>query len=138
MSRFRARVRSTAASALAALLVAAPAFAEAPAAPAHKFAAPSSAPSVPGPAGGLAQVTLSLVLVLAAVFAAAWLLRRLRPGHARGEAGAISVVAEQAVGPRERVVLLQVGEERVLVGVASGSVRALHTLRGPVRTERNP
>jgi len=120
------------------LLVAAAAHAQAPAAAPHKFAAPGAAPTVPGPAGGLAQVTLSLVLVLAAVFAAAWLLRKLRPGYAKGDAGAITVVAEKAVGPRERVVLLQVGDERVLVGVASGSVRALHTLRPAARTERTP
>lgn len=94
---------------------------------ARKFAEPTPAQSSPAPVSSLAQVAFSLALVLAAVFAAAWLLKRMRGfGNTRDDS-AITVVAERAVGPRERVVLLQVGADRVLVGVANGSVRALHT-----------
>jgi flagellar protein FliO/FliZ len=96
-----------------------------PAVPSRPFAAPSAAPSAPAPAAGLAQVTLSLLLVLAAVFAAAWLLRRVRGLQRTRSSEGLAVVAEVAVGPRERVVLVEVGGERVLVGVAPGSVRAL-------------
>ena len=96
-------------------------------APARRFAEPAAHGAMPAPAAGLAQVTFSLALVLAAVFAAAWLLRRFKGGvGGKADTNAITVVAERAVGPRERVVLLQVGEERVLIGVAAGSVRALH------------
>lgn len=96
-----------------------------PAAPPRPFAAPSVAETAPAPAAGLAQVTLSLLLVLAAVFAAAWLLRRVRGLQRTRSSEGLAVVAEVAVGPRERVVLVEVGGERVLVGVAPGSVRAL-------------
>jgi flagellar protein FliO/FliZ len=97
---------------------------------ARKFAEPTAATEAPAPVTGLAQVAFSLALVLAAVFVAAWVLKRMRGfGPTRGD-DAITVVAERAVGPRERVVLLQVGPDRVLVGVASGSVRALHTVTG--------
>jgi flagellar protein FliO/FliZ len=100
-------------------------------APARRFAAPTVSSSVPAPAAGLLQVTLSLIVVLAAVFAVAWVLRRYRALGGKTEAGAaITVIAERAVGPRERVVLLQVGSDRVLVGVAAGSVRALHVCAG--------
>lgn len=98
------------------------------AAPARLFGAPAVAEAAPTPAGGFAQVTLSLGLVLAAVFAAAWLMKRLR-GTRFGAAGEIRVVAEQPLGSRERVVLIEVGGERLLVGVAPGCVRALHALR---------
>jgi flagellar protein FliO/FliZ len=98
-------------------------------APARRFAEPAATSAVPAPAAGLAQVTLSLVLVLGAVFAAAWVMRRLRGVTGQRASTAIVVVAEQSVGPRERVVLLQVGGERVLIGVAQGSVRALHACR---------
>jgi flagellar protein FliO/FliZ len=99
-------------------------------APAHRFAQPAAASAPAAPAAGLAQVTLSLALVLAAIFATAWAVRRFRLlGGGRTEAGAaINVLAERAVGPRERVVLLQVGDERMLVGVATGNVRLLHVL----------
>lgn len=89
------------------------------------FAAPSAAEAPVAPAAGLTQVTLSLLLVLGAVFVAAWLLRRVR-GLQRARSGeGLAVVAELAVGPRERIVLLEVAGERVLLGVAPGGVRAL-------------
>ena len=69
-------------------------------------------------AGSLAQVTLSLVLVLAAVFAAAWAMRSLR-GFGRSGAGAIEIVAEIALGPKERAVLMQVGKQQLLLGVTA-------------------
>jgi len=91
--------------------------------------AQASAPVVG--AGGLIQVMLSLLLVLAAVFAAAWLMRRLR-GFPRRGSQAISVMAEVALGAKERAVLLQVGKDQVLVGVAPGRVNTLHVLSEPI------
>jgi flagellar protein FliO/FliZ len=91
--------------------------------------AQASAPVVG--AGGLMQVMLSLLLVLAAVFAAAWLMRRLR-GFPRRGAQAISVLADVALGAKERAVLLQVGKDQVLVGVAPGQVNTLHVLSEPI------
>jgi flagellar protein FliO/FliZ len=99
--------------------------AAAPVAPSRPFAAPSVAETVPAPAAGLTQVTLSLLLVLAAVFVTAWLVRRAR-GLQRTRPGAgLAVLGEVAVGPRERVVLVDVAGRQVLIGVAPGSVRAL-------------
>jgi flagellar protein FliO/FliZ len=96
-----------------------------PVAPSRPFAAPSAAENLPAPAAGLTQVTLSLLLVLAAVFVTAWLVRRAR-GLQRTRTGAgLAVLGEVAVGPRERVVLVDVAGRQVLIGVAPGSVRAL-------------
>jgi flagellar protein FliO/FliZ len=99
---------------------------------AEPFAAPKAADPMPATsAGSLAQVTLSLLLVLAAVFAAAWVVRRLR-GFGRFGGGALQVVAEVAVGAKERAVLIQVGKQQLLIGVAPGSVSTLHVLSEPV------
>ena len=101
---------------------------------AEPFAAPEAAKTVAsGPAAGLAQVTLSLMLVLAAVFAAAWLVRRFR-NFGRPGAGAIEIVADVALGTKERAVLIQVGAQQLLLGVAPGRVNTLHVLAEPVRT----
>src|SRR5690606_30731110 len=99
---------------------------------AEKFAAPepSQAPAAVG-AGSLAQVTFSLLLVLAVVFGAAWLTRRLR-GVGRFGNGALQVVTDIAVGTKERVVLVQVGKQQLLLGVAPGRVNTLHVLDEPV------
>lgn len=99
---------------------------------AEKFAAPKANETTTAVgAGGLAQVTLSLLLVLAAVFAAAWVVRRLR-GFGKFGNGALQVVTEIAVGTKERVVLIQVGNQQLLVGVAPGRVSTLHVLSEPV------
>src|SRR5262249_55202623 len=58
------------------------------------FAAPEAAKAgSTSAAGGLAQVTLSLILVLAAVFASAWIVRRFR-NFGRPGAGAINIIAD--------------------------------------------
>jgi len=99
------------------------------------FAAPDSAKTAStSAAGGLAQVTLSLILVLAAVFASAWVVRRMR-NFGRPGAGAIQIVADVALGTKERAVLIQVGAQQLLVGVAPGRVNTLHVLAEPVRTD---
>src|SRR5688500_4142145 len=98
------------------------------------FAAPESVTGAPSAAGGLAQVTLSLMLVLAAVFAAAFVVRRLR-NFGRPGAGAINIIADVALGTKERAVLIQVGAQQLLVGVAPGRVNTLHVLAEPVRID---
>jgi flagellar protein FliO/FliZ len=99
------------------------------------FASPDAAKTVTtSAAGSLAQVTLSLILVLGAVFASAWLVRRLR-NFGRPGAGAIQIVADVALGAKERAVLIQVGAQQLLVGVAPGRVNTLHVLAEPVRTD---
>jgi flagellar protein FliO/FliZ len=100
-----------------------------------QFAAPEAAKTVTtSAAGSLAQVTLSLILVLGAVFASAWLVRRLR-NFGRPGAGAIQIVADVALGTKERAVLIQVGAQQLLIGVAPGRVNTLHVLAESVRTD---
>jgi flagellar protein FliO/FliZ len=96
------------------------------AADAPLFAAPAATPAAPI-AGGAARVVVSLLLVLAAVFAAAWLARRMR-GLKLGGGSGIEIVAQVTLGARERAVLLKIGTERLLVGVAPGNVRLLQAL----------
>ena len=76
---------------------------------------------------GLLQVLFALALVLGAVALAAWLLRRFAPGQ-NIAGSAMRVVGGVAVGPKERIVLVEVGETWLVVGVAPGQVNALHTL----------
>lgn len=103
---------------------------------AEKFAAPKeSQPAATVGAGGLAQVTLSLLLVLAAVFAAAWVVRRMRGFGKFSSGGALHIVTEIAVGTKERAVLVQVGNQQLLLGVAPGRVTTLHVLPEPVSTQ---
>jgi len=73
------------------------------------------------------QIIFSLILVLGAVAAAAWVMKRINlPQH--GSASLLKVISGVAVGPRERVVLVEVNDTWLVLGVAPGQVRALHTL----------
>lgn len=82
------------------------------------------------PTAGLLQVVVALGLVLAAIAAFAWFLRRLTPG-AMSTRGWLRVVGGAMVGPKERVVLIEVGDTWLLLGVAASSVTVLHTLPKP-------
>jgi len=80
--------------------------------------------------GGMVQVLLGLGLVLAAVAGSAWLLRRFSPGQV-GAGGAVKVIGGVALGPKERLVLVEIGETWLVLGVAPGQVNTLHTLSKP-------
>lgn len=96
---------------------------------ASALAAEPAAAFQPSPVSfwSLIQVLLALALVLAAVAGTAWLLRRFSPGQNLA-AGTLRVVGGVAVGPKERIVLVEVGDTWLVVGVAPGQVNALHTL----------
>ncbi|HEX3836861.1 MAG TPA: flagellar biosynthetic protein FliO [Steroidobacteraceae bacterium] len=102
---------------------------------AHVFAAPGAVSGVPvSGVAGIGQVTLALCIVLGAIFLCAWLMRRMR-NLGSGRTGAVNVVAEVRLGPKERAVLLQVGTTQLLVGVAPGQISALHVLAEPLAAQ---
>ncbi len=84
-----------------------------------------------GAAAYLAQLIGGLVLVIGAIVVLGWVLRRTQGGLNRGSQ-AIDIVAARSVGARERLMLVQVGDEQVLIGVAPSGMRTLHTLKRPV------
>ncbi len=89
-------------------------------------AAADTAPAVSS-AGSLLQVFIGLVAVLLLIFGTAWVAKRL--GVARGgSSNLLHVISSVSVGARERVVMVEVGDNWLVVGVAAGSVNALMTL----------
>lgn len=76
--------------------------------------------------GGL-QVLLGLVVVLGLMMAGVWLLKRFAPASRMGSAP-IRVVGGVSVGGRERVMVVEVADQWIVIGVAPGRVNALSTL----------
>ena len=73
------------------------------------------------------RMVLGLAVVLALLGATAWVSRRFRVGAGlRGDL--IEVVSGLSLGARERVVLIRVGGDQVLVGVSPSGMRTLHVL----------
>ena len=106
--------------------------------PARPFASPTvvDAATPPG-VGSLGQVTLSLGLVLALIFATAWIARRMR-GLNRASTDAMGVISTLPLGQKERAVLVRVGKQQILLGVAPGRVTTLHVLTEPVDVTTPP
>jgi flagellar protein FliO/FliZ len=77
--------------------------------------------------GSILQVIVSLLFVLGAIVLVAWILKRINlPQNAAGSA--LKVISGVAVGQRERIVLVEVNDTWLVVGVAPGQVTALHTM----------
>jgi flagellar protein FliO/FliZ len=94
---------------------------------APRLALAADAPDLAPDGTGLLRATLGLALVLGLIFAVGWVMRRLAPMRA-GAHGPLRVLGSQALGARERVVLLEVGDQWLVVGVAPGNVRGLASL----------
>jgi flagellar protein FliO/FliZ len=90
-----------------------------------------AAPASPLSVGSIAQLTLSLAAIVALIFAVSWIVKRLKLGSPRSR-GDIGVIDELALGPRERIVLVRVGDAQVLVGVGAGGVVGLTPLAKPI------
>jgi len=75
----------------------------------------------------LVDTIIGLLLVLALVLALAWVVKRYTsmPGMGRGK---VQVLGGTSLGPRERAVLVSVEGQRLLLGVAQGSVQTLYVL----------
>ena len=78
----------------------------------------------------LGQVIASLAMVIGLLFGALWIMRRVN-GVGQAVGGQMRVVSSLGLGQRERAVLVSVGEQQILLGVAPGRVAALHVFDEP-------
>jgi len=83
------------------------------------------------PMQGVGQTLLGMAAVLALILALAWLARRFGVQGA-GRSHLLKVVASTAIGPRERVVVVEVAGTWVVLGVTPTHVQAVHTLAAPL------
>jgi flagellar protein FliO/FliZ len=111
---------------------AAPAQQQPAAAPAQG-AQPAPQMSFPGPAQGapatpsLWGTLLALVFVLALLMGLAWFMKRYGPRGA-GAAAHLRVVSSLSLGGRERILVVEVADQWIVVGASPGRVNLLTTL----------
>ncbi|MGE8190444.1 flagellar biosynthetic protein FliO [Pseudomonas sp. NPDC086278] len=99
----------------------------------------AAAPAVSsGVAGQLTQLVFGLLLVLGLIFFLAWLLRRVQQAGPAGKGQVIELIGSRALGPRDRLMLVQVGNEQILLGISPGTITALHVLKEPVQVPSAP
>jgi len=83
--------------------------------------------------GYMLQLVLGLVIVIACIVVLAWLAKRMnRLQSSTGDM--LKIIGGISVGTREKVVLLQVGSQQLLIGVSQGNISKLHLLAAPLET----
>ncbi|MCU7847899.1 MAG: flagellar biosynthetic protein FliO [Candidatus Thiodiazotropha sp. (ex Lucinoma kastoroae)] len=90
--------------------------------------APLGTESLLSTAGGL-------LLVLGLIIGGAWLFKRYGTLPMGGK-GLVRVVGGTSIGTREKVVVVEVENTRLLLGVAPGQIRTLHVLQQPHQSFR--
>jgi len=77
--------------------------------------------------GAVLQTLVGLAVVIGLVFGCAWLARRFGFQPAR-RGGPLKVVSSVALGAKESATIVEIGDTWLVLGVAPGNVRLLHTL----------
>jgi flagellar protein FliO/FliZ len=86
-------------------------------------------PETPGVSGGaILQMLFGLALVIGLLFLGIYLVQRLNGGKTFGNSGPLRIVGGLMLSPRERIVLLEVDETWVVIGIVPGQIKTLHTL----------
>jgi len=108
----------------------APAAAPSPTPAAPAIAPPAGAVTMPSapPTGSLLQTLFALVVVLAVLAALAWFLKRYGPKAGIGGGANLRVVGSLNLGGRERLLVVEVGNQWIVVGASPGRVNALATM----------
>ncbi|MGK5072136.1 flagellar biosynthetic protein FliO [Janthinobacterium sp. ZB1P44] len=109
---------------------AAPAAASATSPAAALPAMPAGAPMTMAPtssAGSLLQTIFALMFVLALLIGLAWFMKRYGP-KVMGGNNKMRVVSSLNLGGRERIVLVEVADQWIVVGASPGRINALATM----------
>ncbi|MDH5621680.1 MAG: flagellar biosynthetic protein FliO [Gammaproteobacteria bacterium] len=94
-------------------------------------AAGAIAPVVGG--GELLGMGVSMAVVIATILVLGWFYSRSRLAGS-GASDLINVVATRALGPKERLIIVEIADHQLLLGLTSTSVQTLHVFDTPVVT----
>lgn len=83
--------------------------------------------------GYIVKILGSLLLVVLMMCALLYLMKRFNFKGAMTQ-GSVRILSALNIGPRERIMLIQVGEEQILVGSTPSSIRSLHVLQNNIQT----
>ncbi len=84
----------------------------------------------------VAQMGAGLAFIVALIYLLAWVSKKLQ-GSVKSNVDSLKIVGGLALGTRERLVLVQVYDTQVLIGVAPGQVSLLHECHGGPLTDQS-
>lgn len=82
-------------------------------------------------ASNYVQMLFGLFAIVVFIFAVAWLIKRmgtLNPNHSSN----LKIIAGLSVGQREKIVVVQVMDEQLLVGITQSNIQLLSKLEQPI------
>lgn len=89
-------------------------------------------PTTPGVDGGdILSLGVSMLIVVAVIMVLGWLYSRSRVVGGGGSE-VINVVATRALGPKERLLVIEIADQQLLVGMTASTVQTLHVFDKPV------
>ncbi|MDF0606434.1 flagellar biosynthetic protein FliO [Neisseriaceae bacterium TC5R-5] len=103
----------------------------------HSLSAAPLAAVPPSPFSSLLQVIMGLAVVLAAIVGLAWLFRRFSGGML-GASNRLRLVSGAMVGPKERVVIVELEGEWLVLGVTASQVNLLTKIPRPADADQLP
>lgn len=89
---------------------------------------PTPQASAPSTSGSLLQTALALLFVIGLMLGLAWLTKRFGPKSFGGGNSNVKLVGSLSVGTRERILVVEVGEQWIVVGASPGRMNALATM----------
>jgi len=89
-------------------------------------------PRTPGVDGGdVLSLGVSMIIIVGAILVLGWVYSRSRIVGG-GNSDVINVIATRALGPKERLLVVEVADQQLLVGMTAGDVQTLHVFDKPV------
>ena len=87
-----------------------------------------------GLAAQLAQLGLGLAVVVGLIFLLGYVMRRVGPLAPQGGQH-IRLISSYPLGPRDRLALVDVGGQQLLLGISPGRITTLHVLDEPIAAD---
>ncbi len=84
----------------------------------------------------LAATIGSLLFVLVLIFGIAWMMKKMRVPGIMGSSGPLKVIKQMPIGPKERIMVIQVGEEQLVIGVTASNINLLSKLETPLKESK--
>jgi flagellar protein FliO/FliZ len=94
------------------------------------LATPLGSPQIFNLGGGLLFVIMAIVGL--------GVLYAKTQGLKTGSDGVINIIATQAIGPKERIAIVEVSDKQLLIGMTTSSVQTLHVFDEPVVAAPEP
>ncbi len=79
----------------------------------------------------LVNVTLALMGIIGLIFALSWFVKRFNKGSFSANSH-IKILSAMPLGTRERIALIEVGGQQLLLGITSTSINTLHVFDTPI------